>query len=188
VQKAHTTKHQGVVALCHEGFQWREQDAYEMIIKEGTDMLLLVLDRVTEPHNLGACLRTAEAAGAHALITPKDRSVSLTPTVRKVASGAAELVPLVRVANLARTLRTLKKHGVWLIGATHDAPSSLYAADLRRPLALVMGSEGAGLRRLTRALCDEVVHVPMSGMVETLNVSVATGICLYEVLRQRRFT
>ena len=187
-EKAHTSKHQGVVAFCHNNVEWCEQDVYDILINQGANALLLILDCVTDPHNLGACLRTAEATGVQALVTPKDRSVGLTASVRKVASGAAELIPLVRVANLARTMRNLKQHGMWMIGTTHDAHTSVFDTDLTQPLALVVGSEDAGLRRLTREHCDQLVSVPMAGVLDSLNVSVATGVCLYEVLRQRRTT
>lgn len=140
---------------------------------------------MTDPHNLGACLRTADAAGVHAVIVPKDKSASLTPVARKVACGAAETVPLVRVTNLARCLRGLQELGVWLVGTAGEATTSLYQADLKGPLALVMGAEGKGMRRLTREHCDLLVTIPMHGHVDSLNVSVATGICLYEAVRQR---
>ena len=147
--------------------------------------LLLVLDGVQDPHNLGACLRTADAAGVDYVVAPRDRATGLTPAVRKVAAGAAESVPFVQVTNLARALRELKDLGVWLVGTSDTAEKSLYQADLRGPLAVVMGAEGQGLRRLTRELCDLEVVLPMHGMVESLNVSVATGVVLYEALRQR---
>ena len=149
-------------------------------------MLLLVLDGVTDPHNLGACLRSAEAAGALALVVPRDKSASMTPTVQKVACGAAEMLPLVQVTNLARTLKALRARGVWVYGAAGEAAQSLYDQDLRAPVALVLGSEGKGLRRLTRESCDALVQLPMPGTVGSLNVSVAAGVCLFEALRQRR--
>jgi 23S rRNA (guanosine2251-2'-O)-methyltransferase len=148
--------------------------------------LLLVLDGVQDPHNLGACLRTADAAGASAVIVPRDRAVGLTPTVRKVASGAAETMPLIQVVNLARTLRWLKERSIWIIGTDDQAPNSLYETALDMPAALVLGAEGAGLRRLTRENCDALISIPMAGVVESLNVSVATGVALFEALRQRR--
>ncbi|MDX1733111.1 MAG: 23S rRNA (guanosine(2251)-2'-O)-methyltransferase RlmB [Halioglobus sp.] len=148
--------------------------------------LLLVLDGVTDPHNLGACLRSADAAGVDAVIVPKDKSASITPTVRKVACGAAETVPFVRVTNLSRTLQALKERGIWLYGAAGEAENSIYDSELTDSLALVMGSEGKGMRRLTREQCDFLVHLPMAGSVSSLNVSVATGICLFEIARQRR--
>jgi 23S rRNA (guanosine2251-2'-O)-methyltransferase len=148
--------------------------------------LLLVLDGITDPHNLGACLRSADAAGVDAVIMPKDKSAPVTPVVRKVACGAAEVVPLLRATNLARVLKGLKARGVWLYGAAGDASDSLYAQDLTAPAALVLGSEGGGLRRLTRDCCDVLVHLPMAGSVSSLNVSVATGVCLFEAVRQRQ--
>jgi 23S rRNA (guanosine2251-2'-O)-methyltransferase len=147
--------------------------------------LLLVLDGVTDPHNLGACLRVADGAGAQAVIAPKDHAVGVNATVTKVASGAAETVPYFMVTNLARTLGELKERSIWCIGASDDAPKTLYHADLKGPVALVLGAEGSGLRQLTRKTCDELVSIPMRGAVESLNVSVASGLCLYEALRQR---
>jgi 23S rRNA (guanosine2251-2'-O)-methyltransferase len=145
----------------------------------------LVLDQVQDPHNLGACLRSADAAGVHAVIAPRDNAVGLTPTVHKVASGAAGTMPFFQVTNLARVLRRLREQGVWLIGAAGEAEVDLYHADLRGPLALVMGAEDTGLRRLTREHCDLLVRIPMQGQVESLNVSVATGVLLFEAVRQR---
>jgi 23S rRNA (guanosine2251-2'-O)-methyltransferase len=147
--------------------------------------LLLVLDGVTDPHNLGACLRVADGAGAQAVIAPKDHAVGINATVAKVASGAAETVPYFMVTNLARTLGELKERSIWCMGASDDAPKTLYQADLKGPVALVLGAEGSGLRQLTRKTCDELVSIPMRGAVESLNVSVASGLCLYEALRQR---
>jgi 23S rRNA (guanosine2251-2'-O)-methyltransferase len=147
--------------------------------------LLLVLDGVTDPHNLGACLRVADGVGAHAVIAPKDHAAGINATVAKVASGAAETVPYFMVTNLARTLGELKERSIWCIGASDDAPKTLYQADLKGPVALVLGAEGTGMRQLTRKSCDELVSIPMRGAVESLNVSVASGVCLYEVLRQR---
>jgi 23S rRNA (guanosine2251-2'-O)-methyltransferase len=147
---------------------------------------LLILDGVQDPHNLGACLRTADATGVNGIITPRDRSVGLTASVRKVASGAAETVPLIQVTNLSRTLKWLKSEGVWLVGLAGEAQQALYEADLSGPLALIMGGEERGLRRLTRENCDLLVKLPMVGSVESLNVSVAAGVSLYEALRQRR--
>jgi 23S rRNA (guanosine2251-2'-O)-methyltransferase len=146
---------------------------------------LLVLDGVTDPHNLGACLRSADAAGVDAVVVPRDKSADLNATSRKVACGAAEVVPFVRVTNLSRTLQALKARGVWLFGAAGEAEKSLYDNDLTLSMALVMGAEGSGLRRLTREQCDYLVRLPMSGSVSSLNVSVATGICLFEAVRQR---
>ena len=147
--------------------------------------LLLVLDGVTDPHNLGACLRVADGVGAHAVIAPKDHAVGVNATVAKVASGAAETVPYFMVTNLARTLGELKERDIWCVGTSDDAPRSIYQVDLKRPLALVLGAEGAGMRQLTRKNCDELVSIPMRGAVESLNVSVASGVCLYEAMRQR---
>jgi 23S rRNA (guanosine2251-2'-O)-methyltransferase len=147
--------------------------------------LILVLDGVTDPHNLGACLRVADGAGAHAVIAPKDHAVGLNATVAKVASGAAETIPYLMVTNLARTLQELKERNIWVIGTSDDAPKTLFDMDLQGPTALVLGAEGAGMRQLTRKTCDELVSIPMQGAVESLNVSVASGICLYEARRQR---
>jgi len=146
---------------------------------------LLILDGVVDPHNLGACLRTASGAGVHAVIAPKDRSAPMTDTVRKVACGGAEDVPFVQVTNLARTIRDLKEKGIWFVGTTHDADKTIYDIDMNGPLAIIMGSEEKGMRRLTHELCDFVARIPMYGKVDNLNVSVATGICLYEAVRQR---
>ena len=150
--------------------------------------LLLVLDGVQDPHNLGACLRVADAFGVHAVIAPKDRAVGITPVVSKVASGAAETVPYISVTNLARTLRELKESGIWIVGADEAGTIDLYEAKLAGPIAWVLGAEGEGMRRLTREHCDELVRIPMSGTVESLNVSVASGVCLGETFRQRRMT
>jgi 23S rRNA (guanosine2251-2'-O)-methyltransferase len=147
--------------------------------------LLLVLDGVTDPHNLGACLRVADGAGAHAIIAPKDHAVGINATVAKVASGAAETVPYFMVTNLARTLNELKERNIWIVGASDEAPKTLYQSDLKGSIAWVLGAEGSGLRQLTKKTCDLLVSVPMMGAVESLNVSVASGICLYESLRQR---
>jgi 23S rRNA (guanosine2251-2'-O)-methyltransferase len=156
------------------------------LLDRATAPLLLVLDGVQDPHNLGACLRTADAAGATAVIVPRDRAAGLTPAVRKVASGAAETTPLIQVVNLARTLRWLKEREIWVVGADDQAPKSLFETELAGPLALVLGAEGAGLRRLTRESCDLLVAIPMAGTVESLNVSVAAGVLLFEAARQRR--
>jgi 23S rRNA (guanosine2251-2'-O)-methyltransferase len=147
--------------------------------------LLLVLDGVTDPHNLGACLRVADAVGVHALIAPKDHAVGVNATVAKVASGAAETVPYLMVTNLARTLSELKERDIRIVGASDDAPDTLYQTALRGPLALVLGAEGSGMRQLTRRHCDALLRIPMAGAVESLNVSVAAGVCLFEALRQR---
>ncbi len=161
------------------------EGALDELLDRTTNPLLLVLDGVQDPHNLGACLRTAEGAGVAAVIVPRDRAAGLSPTVRKVASGAAETMPLIQVTNLARTLRWLKERQIWIVGADDQAESTLYQAKLSGPLALVLGAEGSGLRRLTRETCDALVSIPMRGVVESLNVSVATGVMLYEAVRQR---
>ena len=160
-----------------------EADLPQFLQEQNT--FLLILDGVQDPHNLGACLRTADAAGVHAVIAPKDRSASLTPTVRKVACGAAETVPFIQVTNLARTMRFLQEQQIWLFGACADGEKTLYQADLNVPIGLVLGAEGAGLRRLTREHCDMLLTIPMHGFVSSLNVSVATGIFLFEALRQK---
>jgi 23S rRNA (guanosine2251-2'-O)-methyltransferase len=181
-----TRRHQGVVAKAGELSLARNLD--ELLDGIEGPPLLLVLDGVTDPHNLGACLRVADGAGAHAVIAPKDRAVGLNATAAKVASGAADTVPYITVTNLARTLRELKEREIWVIGTTDDAEKGLYEADFVVPTALVMGSEGEGMRRLTRENCDMLVNIPMQGAVESLNVSVASGICLYEARRQRLVT
>ena len=178
-------RHQGVVAEVSPRSGDPETQLEEAIEAAGPAPLLLVLDGVQDPHNLGACLRSADAAGVAAVIVPRDRAAGLTPVVRKVAAGAAETVPLVSVVNLARTLRGLKDRGVWLVGTDDTADKSLFEADLRGPLGIVMGSEGEGMRRLTRECCDQLVSIPMAGAVESLNVSVATGVALFEAVRQR---
>jgi 23S rRNA (guanosine2251-2'-O)-methyltransferase len=161
------------------------EGALDDVLDKVKDPLLLVLDGVQDPHNLGACLRTADAAGVAAVIVPRDRAAGLSPTVRKVASGAAETLPLIQVVNLARTLRWLKERELWIVGTDDEATSTLYGSKLTGPLAVVLGAEGAGLRRLTRECCDLLIGIPMHGVVESLNVSVATGVVLYEALRQR---
>ncbi|WP_420390634.1 23S rRNA (guanosine(2251)-2'-O)-methyltransferase RlmB [Marinobacter sp.] len=177
--------HQGIVAAVSESREWSEDDLLAMLSGSDKPPFLLILDGVTDPHNLGACLRTADAVGVQAVVVPKDKSASLSPTVRKVACGAAETVPLVRVTNLARFMRTIRDDGVWLIGTAGEADNTLYQADFTGPVALVMGAEGKGMRRLTREHCDLLINIPMLGHVDSLNVSVATGACLYEALRQR---
>jgi 23S rRNA (guanosine2251-2'-O)-methyltransferase len=177
--------HQGVVADVSPSQVWGEAMLDELLDRTDGAPLLLVLDGVTDPHNLGACLRSAEAAGALAVIVPKDKSATLTPTVRKVACGAAEVIPLVAVTNLARTLEKLKQRGLWVVGTAGEAEQSLYQQDMTGPTILIMGAEGSGMRRLTRDLCDYLVHLPMTGSVSSLNVSVATGVCLFEAQRQR---
>ncbi|GBO85299.1 23S rRNA (guanosine(2251)-2'-O)-methyltransferase RlmB [Marinobacter salsuginis] len=177
--------HQGIVAAVSESREWTEDDLLAQLAGSDKPPFLLVLDGVTDPHNLGACMRTADAVGVQAVIVPKDKSASLTPVARKVACGAAETVPFVRVTNLARFLRSLQDKGVWLIGTAGEANATLYQADFKGPVALVMGAEGKGMRRLTREHCDQLINIPMLGHVDSLNVSVATGVCLYEALRQR---
>jgi 23S rRNA (guanosine2251-2'-O)-methyltransferase len=178
--------HQGVVATGEVPASRGEGELDELLGGLDAPPFLLVLDGVTDPHNLGACLRSAEGAGIHAVIAPRDRSAGLTPVVCKVASGAAEILPFIQVTNLVRTLRHLQDvHRVFVVGTTGEATVGLFEADLRGPLALVMGAEGEGMRRLTRETCDQLVRLPMAGQVESLNVSVATGICLYEAVRQR---
>ena len=180
---AHTERHQGVVARATD--MPLAQNLAELLDALSGPALLLVLDGVTDPHNLGACLRVADAAGAHAVIAPRDRAVGLNATAAKVASGAADTVPYITVTNLARALRELQAAGVWVVGTAGDAPLGLYQAKLDGPVALVMGAEGEGMRRLTRDTCDEVMRIPMAGSVESLNVSVASGVCLFEAVRQR---
>ena len=162
-----------------------EADLIDQLLSQVATPLILILDGVTDPHNLGACLRSADAAGVTAVIFPKDKSADVNDVARKVASGAAETVPWVRVTNLARTIESLKQAGVWVIGTDGDAEESVYEQDLSGPCAMVLGSEGAGMRRLTRDLCDFVVKLPMAGSVSSLNVSVAAGVCLFEAVRQR---
>jgi 23S rRNA (guanosine2251-2'-O)-methyltransferase len=185
-QVAPGLNHQGVVALSKTPAPGSEGDLDALLGALDTPPFLLILDGVTDPHNLGACLRSADAAGVHAVIAPRDKSVGLTPTVCKVASGAALSVPFIQVTNLARSMRHLQdSYRVFLVGAAGEARQDIYQADLCGPLGLVMGAEGTGLRRLTREQCDLLVSLPMYGSVESLNVSVATGVCLYEALRQR---
>ncbi|MDH5434768.1 MAG: 23S rRNA (guanosine(2251)-2'-O)-methyltransferase RlmB [Gammaproteobacteria bacterium] len=177
--------HQGAIAEVRVNDIQMNEDQLLTLTESDKSVLFLVLDGVTDPHNLGACLRTADAAGVAAVIVPKDKSASLTAVARKVASGAAERVPLVKVTNLARTLRQLKDNGVWVIGTAGEATSSLYESRLTGSIALVMGAEGKGMRRLTREHCDELIKIPMLGSVSSLNVSVATGVCLFEIVRQQ---
>ncbi|MNF35059.1 23S rRNA (guanosine-2'-O-)-methyltransferase RlmB [compost metagenome] len=177
--------HQGVVAEVSPSQVWGEAMLEELLDRAIGPPLLLVLDGVTDPHNLGACLRTADAAGALAVIVPKDKSATLNATVRKVACGAAEVIPLVAVTNLARSLEKLQQRGLWVVGTAGEAEQELYQHDMTGPTVLVMGAEGKGMRRLTREHCDYLVKLPMAGSVSSLNVSVATGVCLFEALRQR---
>ena len=178
--------HQGVAARVQEIPQMHSLDELlEGLEAKGVAPLLLVLDGITDPHNLGACLRVADGAGAHAVIAPKDHAAGINATVAKVASGAAETMPYFMVTNLARTLGELKERSIWIIGTSDDAPKTLYQSDFKGPTALVLGAEGQGMRQLTRKNCDDLVSIPMAGAVESLNVSVASGVCLYEALRQR---
>lgn len=176
--------HQGIVAHVKLGYQYHEKTLPDLIASLESPFLL-ILDGVTDPHNLGACLRSAEAAGVHAVIVPKDCSAPVNATVKKVASGAAENVPLIRVTNLARTMRILQENEIWIVGTAGEVNHSLFQSKMTGSMALVMGSEGEGIRRLTREHCDELVSIPMAGHVSSLNVSVATGICLFEAVRQR---
>jgi 23S rRNA (guanosine2251-2'-O)-methyltransferase len=177
--------HQGVIAVAKPGVLQDEGFLYQLLEQSQDPVFLLVLDGVTDPHNLGACLRSADAAGVQAVIIPKDNSAGLTETARKVACGAADSVPLVSVTNLSRCLQKLQELGVWLVGTCGEAKQTIYDLKLTGNLALVMGAEGAGMRRLTREQCDFLAHIPMQGSVSSLNVSVATGVCLFEALRQR---
>lgn len=179
-----THRHQGVAAKVKPVPVTKSLD--DLLDAVEGPPLLLVLDGITDPHNLGACLRVADGSGAHAVIAPKDHAAGISATVSKVASGAAETVPYFMVTNLARTLGELKERDIWIVGTSDDAPRTLYDTDLIRPVALVLGAEGSGMRQLTRKTCDELVSIPMAGAVESLNVSVASGVCLYEALRQRR--
>ena len=178
-------RHQGVMALCSPGETYDESFLLKLAEEKGRDAFFLMLDGVTDPHNLGACLRAADGAGVQAVIVPKDNSVGLTPVVSKVACGAAETMPLVMVTNLTRTLEKLQQQGAWVVGTTGEAEELIYDIDLTGPMVLVMGAEGPGMRQLTQKQCDFLAKLPMEGEVSSLNVSVATGICLYEVVRQR---
>lgn len=183
---AGSDRHQGVVARVDTLVRSHSLDeTLEALDARGEPALVLVLDGVTDPHNLGACLRVADGAGAHAVVAPKDHAVGINATVAKVASGAAETVPYFMVTNLARTIGELKERDILVVGTAEDAPRSVYELDLTGPVALVFGAEGSGLRQLTAKSCDELVHLPMRGAVESLNVSVASGVCLYEAARQR---
>ena len=183
-QLAGGTRHQGVVARVNTLPARHSLD--DVLDAVQGPPLVLALDGVTDPHNLGACLRVADGAGAHAVIAPKDHAVGLNATVAKVASGAAETMPYLMVTNLARALNEMKERQIRIVGTSDDADSTIYDIDLAGPVALVLGAEGAGLRQLTRKTCDALVRIPMAGAVESLNVSVAAGVCLYEALRQRR--
>ncbi len=191
-EKSDGAVHQGIIARVKPGRQYQEKRGRQYQENDLPDLIasldqpfLLILDGVTDPHNLGACLRSADAAGVHAVIVPKDRSAQLNATAKKVACGAAESVPLIRVTNLARTMRMLQEENIWIVGTAGEADHTLYQSKMTGRLALVMGAEGEGMRRLTREHCDELISIPMAGSVSSLNVSVATGICLFEAVRQR---
>ncbi|WP_108652447.1 23S rRNA (guanosine(2251)-2'-O)-methyltransferase RlmB [Dongshaea marina] len=183
--KAKGGRHQGIMLRLREAPRLNEQDLEELLDKSESP-LLLVLDGVTDPHNIGACLRSADAVGVTAVVVPKDKSGGLSGTARKVACGAAESVPFIQVTNLARTLRSLQERGIWIVGTAGETDVELYQAQLTGPMALVMGAEEKGMRRLTRECCDQLIRIPMAGAVSSLNVSVATGVCLFEAVRQRR--
>ncbi|WP_457913738.1 23S rRNA (guanosine(2251)-2'-O)-methyltransferase RlmB [Candidatus Gillettellia adelgis] len=182
--KVQGAMHQGIIARIHETQQLQERDLL-ILLQNVNAPFLLVLDGVTDPHNLGACLRSANAAGVHAVIVPRNRSAQLNSTVKKVACGAAESIPLVRVTNLARTLRSLQAMNIWVIGTVSEATHTVYQCKMTGPIALVMGEESEGIRLLTRKHCDELLKIPMAGTISSLNVSVAAGICLFEAVRQR---
>ena len=177
--------HQGVIAELMPNTALTESDLMPLLDALTVPPFLLILDGVQDPHNLGACLRSANAAGVHAVIIPKDRAVHLTPVVYKIASGAANITPCIPVTNLARTMTQLKDRGIWIYGASDEVSQSIFEADLKGAIAWVLGAEGHGLRRLTRETCDVLFAIPMQGVVSSLNVSVATGICLFEAVRQR---
>ncbi|HVT62478.1 MAG TPA: 23S rRNA (guanosine(2251)-2'-O)-methyltransferase RlmB [Legionellaceae bacterium] len=178
--------HQGIVALAEPLPHYHEKDIDYLLQKKTTTPFILILDGITDPHNLGACLRSAEAAGVDFVILPKDKSAPVTAVVSKVACGAAEAIPIIRVTNLVRTMELLKQQGIWIYGAAGEAQASVYTLEGNSPLALVLGAEGEGLRRLTREHCDGLFSIPMLGTVTSLNVSVATGVCLFEIVRQRQ--
>lgn len=177
--------HQGVIAYCQAAPAYTESDLKSLLASLSSPPFILILDGVQDPHNLGACFRSADAAGVHLIIAPKDKSVGITPVVSKVACGATETLPFIQVTNLARTLDTLKEAGIWLYGADGDATQTLYQTSLTGPIAIILGAEGTGMRRLTRDHCDALIRIPMHGFVSSLNVSVATGIILFEAVRQR---
>ncbi len=183
---AEDIRHQGVALLASRGKVYNEAWVLDYLASLDRTPLVLVLDGITDPHNLGACLRSADGAGVDAVIVPRDKSCGLTTVVRKVASGAADTIPFVLVTNLSRTLEKLQQAGLWVVGAAGEAEQVISAVDLTGPTALVLGSEDRGLRRLTREKCDHLVRIPMAGTVQSLNVSVATGVCLFEAVRQRR--
>lgn len=179
-------RHQGIMAEYKHAASLDENDLYHLLDKLEEPPFLLILDGVTDPHNLGACLRTAEGAGVHAVIVPRDNAAGLTPTARKVASGAAEVIPFITVTNIARTMDELKQRGIWITATSDKATGDVYQSNLKGATAIVMGAEGKGIRRLTEERCDFLVSIPMQGIVSSLNVSVATGVMLYEALRQRQ--
>lgn len=181
------SNHQGVIARCQLPSVGSESELFAILENLHKPALLLILDGVQDPHNLGACLRCADGAGVDAVVMPKDKSVGITPVVAKVASGALQNTPVIQVTNLARTMERLKKEGVWIVGLDEKGEQTLYDMELKTAVAFAMGAEGPGLRRLTKEKCDFLVQLPMQGVVESLNVSVASGICLYETLRQRKF-
>lgn len=184
-EKVNGAVHQGIVArIRSKEYQFQEKNL-PVLLSQYTAPFLLILDGITDPHNLGACLRCADAAGVHAVIVPRDRSAKLNAIAKKVASGAAETVLLIRVTNIVRTLCLLHKHNVWVVGTTYEAKHYFFQSNLTGPLALVMGNEGEGIRRLTKEYCDELISIPMAGSVPALNVSVAAGICLFEAVQQR---
>lgn len=178
-------QHQGCAARCKPLDTLDDKGLLSLIENLGEPAFLLILDGVQDPHNLGACLRTAEAAGVHAVIAPKDRASGLTSTAIKISSGAAERLPFAQVTNIARLMKDLRQMGVWLVGTSGEADTTLFETELKGPLAIVLGAEGKGIRRLTREGCDQVMLIPMQGQTESLNVSVATGVCLFEAYRQR---
>lgn len=178
--------HQGVIANTKKVAALSEAELPKFLEQLDHPPFVIILDGVQDPHNLGACIRTADAAGADCLIIPKDKAVGITPVVRKVACGAAEVLPIIQVTNLARTMRVLKDAGIWLYGAAGEAEQSIYDLSLTGAIALVLGAEGSGLRQLTRKECDGLMHIPMAGSVSSLNVSVATGVCCFEAVRQRQ--
>lgn len=184
-KQAGAAVHQGVIALC-KPVSVKNEDFLEQLLDNTNQPLLLVLDGITDPHNLGACLRTADSAGVHAVIAPKDQAAPLNATAAKVACGAAETVPYIQVTNLARVLKKIKNRGIWVIGTAGEADTNLWQTDMSGAIALVMGAEGHGIRQLTRSLCDQLIKIPMEGMISSLNVSVATGICLFEIKRQQQ--
>lgn len=185
-QKTEEANHQGVIAWRKPRQNVTEKHLPEILDNLTGTALILILDGITDPHNLGACLRTADAAGAQLVLAPKDQSAPLNATVAKVACGAAEVVPYIQVTNLARTMKELQERGIWIIGTAGEADQDIYQQDLTGPVALVMGAEGSGMRRLTREKCDFLANIPMAGEVSSVNVSVATGICLFEAVRQRK--